>query len=61
MKYAFWIASTVTSLMFLAIGALKSRWSIQPWWKSGLGTLMIGGGAAAVAYAIGDWLRLLTR
>jgi vacuolar iron transporter family protein len=61
MKYAFWIASTVTSLMFLAIGALKSGWSIQPWWKSGLGTLVIGGGAAAVAYAIGDWLRLPTR
>jgi len=59
-KHAFWVASTVTSLMFVLIGALKSRWSIQPWWISGLGTLVVGGGAAAVAYAIGAWLRNLT-
>jgi vacuolar iron transporter family protein len=60
LKNPFWIASAVTSLMFLAIGALKSRWSTESWWHSGLGTLVIGGGAAAVAYAIGDWLRGLT-
>jgi VIT1/CCC1 family predicted Fe2+/Mn2+ transporter len=57
---AFWVASTATGLMFVLIGALKSRWSIQPWWYSGLATLAIGGGAAAVAYAIGAWLRGLT-
>jgi VIT1/CCC1 family predicted Fe2+/Mn2+ transporter len=46
--------------MFVLIGALKSRWSIQPWWYSGLATLAIGGAAAVVAYLIGAWLRGLT-
>jgi vacuolar iron transporter family protein len=59
-KNPFWTASAVTSLMFFLIGALKSRWSVKPWWHSGLGTLMVGGGAAAVAYFIGGWLRRLT-
>lgn len=59
-QHAFWTASAVTGLMFVLIGALKSRWSIRPWWYSGLGTLAIGGGAAAAAYVIGAWLRGLT-
>jgi vacuolar iron transporter family protein len=54
---AFPIACLVTALMFIAIGALKSRWSLRPWWYSGLVTLVIGGGAATVAYLIGAWLR----
>ncbi len=57
---AFAVASAATGLMFLLIGALKSRWSVHPWWHSGLTTLAIGGGAAAVAYAIGAWLRSIT-
>ncbi len=57
---AFWVASAATSLTFVLIGALKSRWSVEPWWQSGLLTLGIGGGAAAVAYTIGAWLRVLT-
>lgn len=53
----FWVASAVTSLLFVLIGALKAKWSIRPWWHSALSTLAIGGGAAAVAYGIGAWLR----
>ena len=60
LKNAFWVASAVTSLIFVLIGALKSRWSTRPWWHSGLTTLAIGGGAAAVAYGIGAWLRGVT-
>jgi len=60
LKNAFSIAGIVTGLMFILIGALKSRWSVRPWWYSGLTTLAIGGGAAAVAYVIGAWLRTLT-
>jgi VIT1/CCC1 family predicted Fe2+/Mn2+ transporter len=59
-KNPFGVASTATGLVFVLIGALKSRWSIRPWWYSGLGTLAVGGGAAAVAYVIGSWLRDLT-
>ena len=44
---------SATALVFLAIGAVKSRWSVRRWWVSGLETLFIGGTAAAVAYAIG--------
>jgi hypothetical protein len=32
---------------------------VRRWWSSALETLAIGGGAAAVAYAIGAWLRHL--
>jgi vacuolar iron transporter family protein len=56
-KHAFLIASIVTGGIFALIGALKSRWSTRPWWYSGLVTLAIGGGAAAVAYLVGVWLR----
>jgi vacuolar iron transporter family protein len=58
-KNAFSIACLVTGLLFILIGALKSRWSVESWWRSGLATLAIGGGAAAVAYVIGAWLRSL--
>ena len=61
LKSPFWVASAATGLMFVMIGALKSRWSTRPWWYSALGTLAIGGGAAAVAFAAGAWLRELTR
>lgn len=57
---AFWTAATATGGVFFAIGAFKSRWSPQPWWRSGLETFAVGGGAAAVSYAIGAWLRGLT-
>ena len=60
LKNAFWTACVVTGLVFVLIGALKSRWSTRPWWFSGLTTLAIGGGAATVAYVIGAWLRGLT-
>jgi vacuolar iron transporter family protein len=57
---AFWLASAVTCSMFVIIGALKSRWSIRPWWHSAMGTLVAGGGAAAAAYAVGAWLHRVT-
>ena len=57
MDHAFVVASTATGVVFAAIGAAKSRWSSAPWWRSALETLLIGGGAAAVAYGIGAWLR----
>lgn len=53
----FWAAAIATGVVFAAIGAGKSLWSPHRWWRSGLETLAIGGGAAAVAYAIGAWLR----
>jgi VIT1/CCC1 family predicted Fe2+/Mn2+ transporter len=54
---AFWTAAAATAIVFAAIGALKSRWSTHAGWRSALETLGIGGGAAAVAYGMGAWLR----
>lgn len=50
---AFELSAVMTMAVFFAIGAFKSRWSLAPWWRSGLETLLIGGVAAAIAFAVG--------
>lgn len=51
------VALVSTAAVFFLIGSMKSRWSLQRWWVSGLETLTIGCGAAALAFAIGYALR----
>lgn len=51
---AFAISAWMTMAVFFAIGALKSRWSLAPWWRSGIETLLIGGLAALIAYLVGS-------
>ena len=46
-------ATVATCVVFFAIGAMKSRWSLVSWWRSGLETLSIGAAAAAIAYGAG--------
>ncbi len=48
----------LTALTFLIVGALKSRWSLEPWWRSGGETLLIGGAAALIAYFVGTLFRI---
>lgn len=43
----------MTTAVFFAIGSIKSRWSLSPWWRSGLESAAIGLAAAAVAYLAG--------
>lgn len=50
---AFTVSSVLTGCVFFAIGALKARWSLTPWWRSGFELLAIGGVAAAIAYGVG--------
>ncbi|WP_406648562.1 VIT1/CCC1 transporter family protein [Aliisedimentitalea scapharcae] len=50
---AFALSAWMTGAVFFAIGAMKSVWSLAPWWRSGLETLAIGGAAAAMAYGVG--------
>ncbi len=50
---AFAVSVGMTMVTFFAIGALKSIWSLTPWWRSAGETLLIGGVAAAIAYSVG--------
>lgn len=51
---AFTISAWMTMASFFAIGALKSHWSLSPWWRSAFETLLIGGAAAGLAYGVGS-------
>ncbi|WP_341477210.1 VIT1/CCC1 transporter family protein [Shimia abyssi] len=53
LREAFTISVVMTMVTFVAIGALKSFWSLTPWWRSAGETLFIGGLAAAIAYFVG--------
>ncbi len=48
-----------TGFVFFAIGALKSRWSLAGWVRSGTETLLIGMSAASLSFGIGYGLRTL--
>lgn len=50
-------AALLTGIVFFVIGSLKSRWSLAAWWRSGLETLLVGAGAALLAYGVGVWLK----
>ena len=53
LQNAFLVSACVTGGVFFGIGALKSRWSLAKWWRSGLETLWIGGIAAGIAFGVG--------
>ena len=57
MQAAFTVSMVMTGIVFFAIGATKSKWALTPWWRSGLETLAIGGTAAAMAFAVGYFLK----
>jgi len=56
----FVLSGVFTAAAFFAVGSAKSRWSVATWWSSGLETLLIGSGAAALAFGIGRLLRSVT-
>ena len=53
LESAFTVSAVMTMSTFFGIGALKSLWSLSPWWKSGFESFAIGGLAAAIAYYVG--------
>ena len=47
------ISIAMTLIAFFAVGSARSAWLETSWWRAGLETLLIGSGAAALAYAAG--------
>lgn len=56
-----WISIFLTGCVFFTIGSVKSRWSSASWWRSGFSSLLVGGAAATLAYAVGMALGDLAR
>lgn len=56
----FGVAVILTLSTLFAVGALRTFVTRQRWWISGLEMLVVGGAAAAVAYAVGAFLAGLT-
>lgn len=54
---AFTVATVLTGTSFFMLGALKSMWSLEPAWSSGLKTFVIGSMAASFAYGVGILLK----
>lgn len=46
-------SAAFTGIAFFLVGTLKSRFVVQPWWRSGMETLLLGGAAASLAYVAG--------
>lgn len=53
----FTFSACLAAIMFFSIGAMKSRFFFKPAFRSGVGTLLTGGGAAALAFLVGYILR----
>ena len=56
-QVAFALSITLAALAFFGIGAIKSWFVGHSWWRAGLETLTLGGGAALLAYATGALLK----
>lgn len=54
---AFLYASLLVGLTFFLVGSMKSLWTVTPWWRSGLISLLVGAAASGLAYGVGVLLK----
>ena len=52
-----WPSTAMTALAFISIGIAKARVTVTPVWRSVAETLVLGGGAAGLAFVVGWLLR----
>lgn len=52
----FWVSTVVTMVAFFLVGALKGQFVDVSGCRSGIETLLVGGGAALLAYGVGSVL-----
>ena len=50
---SFYVSAMLTACTFFGVGVLKSKYVAESWLRSGLETLLMGGGAALLAYLVG--------
>lgn len=50
------VSTILTGVAFFGVGAAKSWFVDEPWYRAGVETLLVGGGAALLAYLVGMFL-----
>jgi vacuolar iron transporter family protein len=56
-RMSFILSAAFTGLTFFFVGVLKAKYVAESWMRSGIETLLMGGGAAILAYVVGVALR----
>lgn len=56
-RVSFAVSMGLTAVALFAVGAMKSRYVMERWWRAGLETLLMGGGAALLAFLVGLLLK----
>ena len=54
------VGALLTAIALFVVGATRSAVGERPWWRTGLEMLVIGAGAAGLAYGVGALLSDLT-